>query len=132
MLWAAPLAVAAGCGPIEYLGQVTGKASGAVAAAKAAGAERYAPYEMTAAESYLAKAQEEAGYAEYQVAIELGRKAEAMAVRARAKALEKEDKGRGAGPPASAAPPSPGVGGGAGAGSGAGEGGGAGADEVPR
>jgi hypothetical protein len=78
-----------GCGPVEYLSQVGSRAAGAVAAAREANAERYAPYELAAAEAYLAKAREEAGYAEYQNAIELGRKSEEHARKARALALQK-------------------------------------------
>ena len=74
----------AGCGPIEYLNQVSGKAAGAVAAAKRANADRFAPYEYTAAVEYLHKAREEGSSAEYQVAIEYGRRAEDLATRARA------------------------------------------------
>jgi hypothetical protein len=79
--------VASGCGPIEYINQVSTKAASAVAAAKMAQADRYAPYEYTAAEEYLHKAREEAGYAEYQVSIEYGRRAEDLANRARAIAI---------------------------------------------
>ena len=43
-----------------------------MSSAKLAQADRYAPYEYTAAEEYLHKAREEAGYAEYQDAIEYG------------------------------------------------------------
>lgn len=78
-----------GCGPVEYLNQVSGKASGAVAAAKRENAERFAPYEYTTAVEYLHKAREEGGYAEYQNAIAYGRHAEEMAIRARALAREK-------------------------------------------
>jgi hypothetical protein len=78
-----------GCGPIEYLNQVGSKASSAVAAAKLAQADRYAPYEYTLAEEYLHKAREEAGYAQYQDSIEFGRKAEEAAHRARAIAVTK-------------------------------------------
>ena len=74
---------------MEYLNQVSGKAAGAVAAAKQANAEQYAPYEYTAAVEYLHKAREEAGYAEYQVAIAYGRRAEELATRARAIASAK-------------------------------------------
>jgi hypothetical protein len=74
---------------VEYLNQVSGKAAGAVAAAKLANAEQYAPYEYTAAVEYLHKAREEAGYAEYQVAIAYGRRSEELATRARAIASEK-------------------------------------------
>ena len=80
-------AAASSCGPIEYLSQVSNRATSAVAAAKAANAERYAPYEYTCAVEYLHKAREEAAYAQYQDAIEYGRKSEAMANRARAMAM---------------------------------------------
>jgi hypothetical protein len=76
-----------GCGPIEYINQVGVKAAGAVAAAKLAQADRYAPYEYTAAEEYLHKAREEAGYAEYEDAIEFGRRAEDFANKGRAIAV---------------------------------------------
>jgi len=99
---AACAALLAGCGPIEYINQVTNKASSAVAAAKAADAEKYAPYEMTAAQEYLHKAREEAGYAEYQDAIEYGRKSEELANRARAIAVSQTS--RNANPPSPAAP----------------------------
>ena len=65
------------------------KAASAVSSAKLAQADRYAPYEYTAAEEYLHKAREEAGYAEYQDAIEYGRKSEELANRARAIAVAK-------------------------------------------
>ncbi|HZL19083.1 MAG TPA: DUF4398 domain-containing protein [Polyangia bacterium] len=73
-----------GCGPVEYINQVGNRAASAVSAAKLAQADRYAPYEYTAAEAYLHKAREEAGHAEYEDAIEYGRKAEELAKRARA------------------------------------------------
>jgi hypothetical protein len=81
-----------GCGPVEYINQVGNKAASAVSAAKLASAERYAPYEYTAAEEYLHKAREEAGHAEYQDAIEYGRKAEELANRARAITVERMAK----------------------------------------
>lgn len=76
--------LASGCGPVEYINQVGNKAASAVSAAKLAQSDRYAPYEYTAAEEYLHKAREEAGHAEYEDAIEYGRKAEELANRARA------------------------------------------------
>ena len=76
-----------GCGPVEYINQVSFKAASALAAAKEVQADRYAPYEYTAAEAYLHKAREEAAYAQYQDSIEYGRKAEEQAHRARAIAL---------------------------------------------
>jgi hypothetical protein len=78
-----------GCGPIEYINQVGNKAASAVSAAKLASADRYAPYEYTAAEEYLHKAREEAGHSEYQDSIEYGRRAEELANRARAIAVSK-------------------------------------------
>jgi hypothetical protein len=85
-----------GCGPIEYINQVSVKAAGAVSAAKLAQADRYAPYEFTAAEEYLHKAREEAGYAEYEHAIEFGRKAEELADKGRAIAVSKLSQSSGA------------------------------------
>ena len=79
-----------GCGPVEYISQVGNKAASAVSSAKLAQADRYAPYEYTAAEEYLHKAREEAGYAEYQDAIEYGKKSEDLANRARAIAVDKQ------------------------------------------
>jgi hypothetical protein len=79
--------IASGCGPIEYANQVSLKAASAVSDAKRAQGDRYAPYEFTAAEGYLHKAREEAGYAQYQDAIEFGRKAEELAHRAHAIAV---------------------------------------------
>lgn len=76
-----------GCGPVEYINQVSFKAASALAAAKEAQADRLAPYEYTAAEAYLHKAREEASYAQYQDSIEYGRKAEEQAHKARAIAL---------------------------------------------
>lgn len=94
-----------GCGPVEYINQVSVKAAGAVSAAKLAQADRYAPYEFTAAEEYLHKAREEAGYAEYQNAIEFGRKAEELANKGRAIAVSKLSQSA-AGPSAAATPSS--------------------------
>jgi Domain of unknown function (DUF4398) len=81
------LAPFAGCGPVEYINQVGNKAAEAVSAAKLAQADRYAPYEYTAAEQYLHQAREVAGHAEYQDAIEYGHRSEDLANRARALAL---------------------------------------------
>ncbi len=79
-----------GCGPVEYISQVSNRAATAVSSAKLSQADRYAPYEYTAAEEYLHKAREEGGYAEYQDAIEFGKKAEDFANRARAIAVTKQ------------------------------------------
>jgi len=74
------------CGPVEYLTQVTRRASSAVEAARAAGADRLAPYEYTSAVEYLHKAREEASAAQFQPAIRFGHKAEEMAEKARQRA----------------------------------------------
>jgi hypothetical protein len=85
-----------GCGPVEYINQVGIKAASAVSAAKLAQADRYAPYEYTAAEEYLHKAREEAGYAEYEDAIEFGRRAEELANKGRAIAVARLSQSGGA------------------------------------
>jgi len=77
------VAIGAGCGPVQYVSQVTQRAAMEVAAARSAGAEKLAPYEFVTAELYLHKAREEAGYADYQAAIRYGKKAEIMAKKAR-------------------------------------------------
>ena len=76
------------CGPTQYIYQVTQHASAEVAAAKAAGAEKYAPYEYTSATEFLHKAREEEGYSDHQAAITFGKKAEIMAKKAKKLALE--------------------------------------------
>lgn len=76
------VAAIASCGPIEYLNQVGSRAASAIAAARRAQAERYAPFEYTAAQEYLHKAREEAGYSQYETSIEYGRRAEELANRA--------------------------------------------------
>jgi hypothetical protein len=74
---------AMGCGPIEYLAAVPFSASGAVAEARHMDAERYAPYEITAAQEYLHKSRELAGYARYQSSVAFARKASRNAEKAR-------------------------------------------------
>ncbi len=80
---------AAGCGPIEYMSQVTRRATTAVEAARAVNADKLAPYEFTTAVEYLHKAREEASYAQYQVAIAYGHRAEDAAEKARVLAIER-------------------------------------------
>ena len=101
--WVAAL----GCGPIEYMSQVTRKAATAVEAARQVGAERLAPYEYTGAVEYLHKAREVASHAQYQIAIEYGRRSEELAAKARDVAVQ---RAREPAPPAPAAPPAPGSG----------------------
>jgi len=88
----------AGCGPVEYINQVTRRASSAVAAAKAAGADKTALYEYTLAVLYLRQARVEAGHAHYQVAVNYGRLAERKANDARALALDRATGGDTEGP----------------------------------
>jgi hypothetical protein len=82
--------VALGCGPVEYLNQVTRRAATAQAAAEKVDAEKLAPYEYWTGKEFLHKARELAGYARFQLAIEYGRKAEEAALKARAISLEKK------------------------------------------
>jgi hypothetical protein len=79
---------AMGCGPIQYIGTVTQDASSQVAAARSASADKYAPYEYTAAVEYLHKAREEEGYADHQSAVKFGRLAIEHAEKAKQIALE--------------------------------------------
>jgi hypothetical protein len=78
---AAALAVA-GCGPVLYARDVTRDASAAVAAARTANAEKYAPYWWTLATEYLRKAQEVAAHADFQGANRFGRLASEAAKQA--------------------------------------------------
>ena len=69
-----------GCGPIEYVNQVTRRASSDVERAKEARADKWAPYEYTLAVEYLHKAREEASFADFQAANRFGRRAAEAAV----------------------------------------------------
>jgi hypothetical protein len=79
----------AGCGPVEYMNQVRGRAVAAIVQAQRQGAQQLAPYEFTAASAYLEKAREEGARSSYQVAIRYGRRAEELAARAEAIARER-------------------------------------------
>src|SRR5438128_12549041 len=68
---------ASGCGPIEYIATVPLDAAGALKQAQAVNADKWAPYEITAAQEYLHKSRELAGYARFQSSVEFGRKAAA-------------------------------------------------------
>jgi hypothetical protein len=83
-------AMGTGCGPVQYVSQVTQRAATEVAAARSAGADKLAPYEFTTAQLYLHKAREEAGYADYQAAIRFGKRAEIMARKARRIATDQQ------------------------------------------
>jgi hypothetical protein len=76
---------ALGCGPVRYVRDV-GQAAAAVEDARAAQAEKYAPYWWTRATEYLHKAREVAAYADYQGASRFGQIAAEAATRAAADA----------------------------------------------
>jgi hypothetical protein len=63
----------AGCGPIAYVQTVPTEASHAVDRARAAQADKYAPYWWTRATQYLHMAREVAAHADYQGANRFGR-----------------------------------------------------------
>lgn len=84
------LAVAGvGCGPIEYIANVPLDAAGALSEARQVDADKFAPYELTAAEQYIHKSRELAGYARFHSAVEFGRKAAESSRKARQIALDK-------------------------------------------
>ena len=72
-LWVLALALAAGCGPIAYVQTVPTDAAPAVERARAAQADKYAPYYWTRATQYLHMAREVAAHADYQGANRFGR-----------------------------------------------------------
>ena len=74
--------VIASCGPIVYVNEVTRRAADKVAEAKAAEAEKYAPYFWTRAIEYYNKAREVAAYADFQGANAYGRLASEAAEKA--------------------------------------------------
>jgi len=74
-----------GCGPVQSTAYLL-DAEAQLESARSAGAEKYAPYEWTAAQLYLHKAREEVGKSAYQEAIDFADKASKYASRARAAA----------------------------------------------
>jgi hypothetical protein len=93
------------CGPVDFLSTVAIKATRAVAEAKAANAEKLAPYEYWSAVEYLHMAKEKAAYADYEIAIGYGDKAEQMGKEARRIASTKAQAGPGALPSGEEVPP---------------------------
>src|SRR3979490_1707021 len=91
-------ALALGCGPLRAT-SVINDAEGALARAHAAEGEKYALYETTLADLYLAKAREEQGHAHYADAAALAADALKYAEAATRKAAER--------PPPAAGPPTP-------------------------
>lgn len=89
----AALVAGAGCGPFGYLKKVAKDASMAVADAKAAEAEQYAPYEYWGAVSYLEQAKVLMAYSEYERSFDYGVRAKQLAEEAKQKA-ERRESGR--------------------------------------
>jgi hypothetical protein len=77
----------AGCGPIVYVNEVSRHASDSVDAARAAHADKYAPYWWTRATQYLDKAREVAAHADFEGANRFGRLAAEAADKATEEAL---------------------------------------------
>ena len=75
----------AGCGPVVSGVDIV-KANVALSAAREAGADKHALYELSAARAYLEKAREEHGYADFAAAREYARKALNFAKQARRRA----------------------------------------------
>jgi hypothetical protein len=88
----------AGCGPIQSTAYLL-DADAMLEAARAAQADKLAPYEWTAAGLYRAKSREEVGYAEYEQAVDYARKAVDYATRARDGALKAAARMQPSGPP---------------------------------
>ena len=79
----------AACGPIQYLANTPFAATPTIFEAQRVNADKYAPYEMTAAREYLHKARELAGYARFQDSIECARKSTKYAGEARFLSVER-------------------------------------------
>jgi hypothetical protein len=75
-----------GCGPVVYINEVTRNASDAVETARAAQADKYAPYYWTRAVEYLRMARLDAEHADFQGANRFGRLASEAATKAAAEA----------------------------------------------
>jgi hypothetical protein len=83
------------------------QAQQSVRQAQAAGAEEHAPYEITMAEAYLAKAREEASFSSYKTSVELARESATWADMAII-GMEREGRGGPHAGDAAAAPGAPG------------------------
>lgn len=89
MRWLLALTVTvAACGPIAYVNEVTRKASDSVEVARAAQADKYAPYYWTRATQYLHQAMVLAAHADFQGANRFGRLANEAAKQAAIDARE--------------------------------------------
>ena len=97
-----------GCGPVKSTSHLL-DAEVQIQAARTAGAEKYAPYEWTAANLYIHKAREEVGYSDYQSGVDFAEKASRYAneARERALAVANEAVDNAEAPAAAPLPPSP-------------------------
>ena len=87
MISGAVAALGAGCGPTQSTSFLL-DAEVMVEAARTAQAEKLAPYEWTAAQLYIHKAKEEAGYADFEQSVDYAKKGVDFATRARDVALK--------------------------------------------
>jgi hypothetical protein len=91
------------CGPIQSTAYLL-DADVQIQAAKTAGADKYAPYEWTAANLYLRKAREEVGYADFEVAVDFAQKASKYANDARERAMSSSKRDELPAPPLPVSP----------------------------
>lgn len=80
------LGAASACGPVQSTSFLL-DAEVQIEAARTAGADKAAPYEWTSANLYIHKAREEAGYSNFEQAVEYSGKASKFANEARDKAM---------------------------------------------
>ena len=80
------LVALAGCGPLQSTAYLL-DAEVQIEAARTAGADKYSPYEWTAANLYIHKAREEVGYSDFEVAVDFAQKASKFANEAREKSM---------------------------------------------
>ena len=86
------LAALSACGPVQSTALLL-DAEVQIEAARTAQAERYAPYEWTAANLYYRKSKEEVGYSDFEQAVDFAQKAQKFAVQARENAQKATRKG---------------------------------------
>ncbi|HNN96542.1 MAG TPA: hypothetical protein PKI03_29910 [Pseudomonadota bacterium] len=70
------LTLAPACGPVTYLSRVTFSAYGDMEALRVTDTEKWSPYEFTAANEYLRRSQELAGYARHHDSNNFAKKAQ--------------------------------------------------------
>ncbi|MBK7863034.1 MAG: DUF4398 domain-containing protein [Archangiaceae bacterium] len=91
------LAAIGACGPVQSTAYLM-DAEVQIEAARTAQAERFAPYEWTAANLYYRKAKEEVGYSDYEQAVDFAQKAQKFATQARDNAMKTTRKDEPAAP----------------------------------